>query len=102
MTKKPLRVVTEDDEPAPQRPPMTVFEAAESGTRLDELIAIRSVLARAVDSSNTSPRDLAALTRRQIEVSREIEALRIQEAVEAEEAGKSGSGSDEPWRAQAI
>ena len=97
---KPLRVVSEDEQ-APPRPPLTVLEAAESGTRLDELVAIRLVLARAVDSSNTSPRDLAALTRRQIEVSREIEALRIEEAEEAKKAAESNV-TDQEWRPQAI
>lgn len=101
MPRKSLRVVTEDEQ-APKRPPMTVSEAAESGTRLDELIAIRTVLARAVDSENTSPRDLAALTRRQIEVSREIDALRIQEAAEAVEAGKSSAITDKRWKPEAI
>ena len=97
---KPLRVVSEDEQ-APPKQPMTVSEAAESGTRLDELVAIRSVLARAVDSEKTSPRDLAALTRRQIEVSREIEALRIEEAEEAKKAAESNV-TDQEWRPQAI
>lgn len=101
MPRKSLRVVSEDEQATP-RPPMTVSEAAEFGTRLDELIAIRSVLARAVDSETTSPRDLAALTRRQIEVSREIDALRIQEEAEAVEAGKSGAITDKRWKPEAI
>lgn len=96
MTKK-LRAVTDGDVPIP---PMSVFDAAESGSRLEELRAIRAVLARAIDDSNTSPRDLAALTRRQIEVSREIEALKAEEV--EEEKGSNGAIADAKWRPQAI
>jgi hypothetical protein len=81
---------------------MTVSDAAESGTRLDELRAMRAVLARAIDSSTTSPRDLAALTRRQMEISREIETLRVQEADEVREAAKSNVVADKKWRPEAI
>lgn len=95
MAKKALRAVRDDDIPAR---PLTVLEAAESGSRLAELVAIRAVLARAIDNDKTSPRDLAALSRRQIEVSREIEALRIQEAEEANEHAIA----DEEWRPAAI
>jgi hypothetical protein len=81
---------------------MTVSDAAESGTRLDELRAMRAVLARAIDSETTSPRDLAALTRRQMEISREIETLRVQEADEVREAAKANVVADKKWRPEAI
>jgi hypothetical protein len=81
---------------------MTVSDAAESGTRLDELRAMRAVLARAIDSATTSPRDLAALTRRQMEISREIETLRVQEADEVREAAKANVVADKKWRPEAI
>ena len=104
--KTPLRAVPDAkpaDESAPPepKPVMSVADAAESGTRLDELRAMRAVLARAIDSATTSPRDLAALTRRQMELSREIEALRVQEAEEAKKAAESNVG-DQEWRPQAI
>lgn len=100
---KNLRVVAEG-EASPKRPPMTVSEAAENGTRLDELIAIRAILARAVDGEDTSPRDLAALTRRQVEVSREIEALRVEQAATEAAAEKSAASAtkDKRWRPEAI
>jgi len=102
--KTPLRSVPNVDPPAETspsepKPPMSVFDAAESGSRSDELRAMRAVLARAIDSEMTSPRDLAALTRRQMEISREIESLRVEEA---EEALKSNDVTDEQWRPQAI
>lgn len=89
--------------PEPERPElMSVFEAAENGSRVDELRAMRAVLAKAIDAAKTSPRDLAALTRRQMEISREIEALLKQEKEEAEEALKGGVTKDERWRPEAI
>ena len=99
--KTPLRAVPDAAESSPSepKPPMSVFDAAESGSRSDELRAMRAVLARAIDSPDTSPRDLAALTRRQMEISREIESLRVEEA---EEALKNDNVADEQWRPQAI
>lgn len=101
--KSHLSVAGEDASvPVPPSAPMSVFDAAESGSRMEELRAVRAVLAKAIDSEDTSPRDLAALTRRQLEVSREIEALRRQEQEEAEEASKGGVAKDEQWRPEAI
>lgn len=94
--KAQLRVATEGDKPAR---PTTVTEAAENGTPLDELKAIRSVISRAIDSPNTSPRDLAALTRRQLEVSREIRALEEQATRKSEE---SNVVTEREWRPEAI
>lgn len=101
--KTPLRAVPDVEPPTiPEPAPlMSVSDAAESGTRLDELRAMRAVLARAIDSEATSPRDLAALTRRQMEISREIEALRVEEAEEAKKAAESNV-TDKQWRPEAI
>jgi len=95
--KTPLRAVSADERKPPR--PKTVAEAAEVGTPIEELMAIRAVLSRAIDSPNTSPRDLAALTRRQLEVSREIRAL---EAQAEEEAEADGGTDDEEWSEEAI
>lgn len=101
--KTPLRAVPDAIETplVEPKPLMSVSDAAESGTRLDELRAMRAVLARAIDSETTSPRDLAALTRRQMEISRDIESLRIEEAEEAKKAAESNVG-DRQWRPEAI
>ena len=99
--KKTLRAVS-DDEIVPPSEPMSVFDAAESGSRVDELRAMRAVLARAIDSESTSPRDLAALTRRQMEISREIESLKAQAADEVREAAKQDVVTDRKWRPEAI
>ena len=50
------------------------------------------VIAKAIDAEATSPRDLAALTRRQIEISREIEVLEAAEVQEAQQRERSSSG----------
>lgn len=104
--KPPLRAVPNveppvEDSPSQPKPPMSVSDAAESGTRLDELRAMRAVIARAIDSDKTAPRDLSSLSRRQMELSREIEALRVEEAEEAKKAAESNV-TDQEWRPQAI
>jgi hypothetical protein len=98
MAAKKLRVATEKDAPAP---PMSVSDAAQHGTRMDELVAIRAVLARALDNPNTNPTALAAISRRQMEVSREIESLREQDA-QAQEAMESDAVAERSWRPEAI
>lgn len=102
----PIRAVpdlpVEHDPVEPHGPPMSVVDAAERGSLADELRAMRAVLARAIDSETTSPRDLAALTRRQLEISRELDAIRRADAEEAAEKAKSEGARDEQWRPQAI
>lgn len=101
--KPPLRVATEADaaaaEAATQRKPMTIAQAAESGDRLDELKAMRLRLARALDDANTPARDLAALSRRQMEIGREIESL---EREAEEDAREHEATPDDAWDASAI
>ena len=74
----------------------SILEAAESGDRLLELIAMRRRLAMAMDDPNTLARDLAALSRRQLEISREIDELKRQAEEEAEEDAFT---PDEEWTA---
>lgn len=97
MPRKPLRVVSAD-ESAPQKPavPLTVTSAAAAGSRRDLLVAMRSRVATAVEDPNTPARDLAALTRRLMEIARDIEAL---DAKEAEEVDSGTATEDERWAA---
>jgi hypothetical protein len=67
------------DETAEKGKPKSIFDAAESGVRLEELRAMRRRIARAMDDPNTPARDLAALSRRQLEIGKEIEAIVISE-----------------------
>lgn len=83
----------------PEKKITSVLEAADAGSRLDELVQMRRVIARAIDNENTSARDLAALSRRQIEISKEIDALKRQQA---EGASDASSVSDEAFDAAAI
>jgi len=98
MAKRKLRAVR-PGERAPKKAPTTILEAAESGSRLDELIMMRRRIARVLDRDDTPPRDIAALSRRQIEISKEIEALQRQAD---EEATHDADTSDEEWSAEAI
>lgn len=71
----------------------TVSEAAEHGTERELLVAMRARIAHAVESPTTPARDLAALTKRLMEVVRDIKAI---DAVAAEqEAERGGSTSDD-------
>lgn len=104
MASKPshLRAVTAADKPPRRaRKPRqkSVLEAAESGDRLEELRAMRRRIARTLDEPNTPARDLAALSRRQIELGKEIDAL---EARVREEEEQRASVSDEDFDAEAI
>ena len=77
MAGKPLRVVA-DGEKATPRKEMTVTAAAKEGTRRDLLVALRARIAKTVEDDATPPRDLAALSKRLTDISKEIEALDAQ------------------------
>jgi len=59
------------------KPPfkMTVLHAAEHGSLRDLLVALRGLLAGALEDERTQPRDISALVLRLKEVSAEITAL---------------------------
>lgn len=92
-----LRAVEPDE--APARKVTTIAEAAESGSTLDELRMMRMRIARTLDDPNCPPRDLASLSRRQIELGREIDAILARQREETE----GGEGvEDEAFDAEAI
>jgi hypothetical protein len=91
-----LRAVTAGDKPAP---PLTVDQAAATGSHRDLLVAMRERIARAVSAADCPPRDLASLTRRLQDIAREIDALDRR----AEQEGREGVHSpDEAFDASAI
>lgn len=90
--KAPLRAVTAGEKPP--SPPRTILEAAEAGSRLDELKQMRRRIATALDDPNTAARDLAALSRRQLEIGREIDALLL---AEDEDRSVVSQEADEAW-----
>lgn len=93
--RKHLKAVDEADEPVEPVGNLSVLDAAESGDRLAELRAMRRVISRHIDSTETLARDLAALTRRQMEISREIEALRNES--EGDALGRAADSPDEEF-----
>ena len=93
MSARKLRVVGPDDVPDS---PMSVSEASASGDRLLELTAMRQRIAAALDSPKTLARDLASLSRRLMEIGKEIEDLEERIA----EKGLDGVNvEDEAWTA---
>jgi hypothetical protein len=91
--RKNLRAVASDEKPAP-KVPKTILEAAEAGSRIEELRAMRRRIARALDDPNTPARDLAALSRRQLEIGKEIEAIVVSED---EDHSVVVNADDEAW-----
>ena len=81
--------------PAPAKPPKSVKDACDSGDKRDLLVALRTRLARTIDDPATPARDLAALSRRLLEVSKDLESLTQAEAEDAAEAVTP----DERWEA---
>lgn len=73
--KSPLRSVGPGEKPPPPSKPKSVSEAAEGGSTRELLVAMRARIAKAVEDPNTPARDLAALTKRLVEVVRDIEAI---------------------------
>ncbi len=94
-TTRPLRAVAADE----KAPPKTITEAASTGTHRELLVAMRDRIAKAVEDPACPPRDLASLSRRLHELSKDIEQ---HDAVEAQEVARGGDVADEDFDASAI
>ena len=93
-----LAAVTEATK-TPVARPKTVTKAAADGNRRELLVSMRSRVATAVEDPNTPARDLAALTRRLMEIAKDIEAI----DAAAEQEGRDGHASpDEDFDSSAI
>jgi hypothetical protein len=92
-----LRAVSPDEKAAPVLP-KTVTEAAKSGSTRELLVAMRARIAAAVEDPNTPARDLAALTKRLVEVVRDIEAIDAR----TEETESHAEVSDGKFDASAV
>ena len=95
--RKKLAAVTAADVAAAEAAaatPKTILEAAEVGSRIEELRAMRRRIAVALDNPTTPARDLAALSRRQIEIGQLIEAIEITEDEDHSVVVKT---DDEAW-----
>ena len=93
-----LRAVKPGEKP-PEKPPLTITQAVAAGDRLAELEATHRRVASAVQNESTPARDLASLTRRQLEISKEIDALRRQKA---DKENEGAIAQDEAWSEEAI
>jgi hypothetical protein len=98
--KTPLRAVAADEKPAAPRKPLTIAEAASSGTTRDVLVSSRDRIARALDDPNIAARDLASNSKRLMEIIREIEAIDAREAEEVADSARRAK--DEAFNASAI
>lgn len=101
---KNLRPVEADETAKPRRKPRskTITQAARSGTHVELLEAIQRKLAEAVQSKDTSARDLASLTKRLMDVTDELTEAREAAAEEARKAEDGELTQDEEWAAEAI
>jgi undecaprenyl pyrophosphate synthase len=93
-----LRAVGRNEQSQKPAVPKTVTVAATDGSRRELLVAMRSRVATAVEDPNTPARDLAALTRRLMEIAKDIEVLDVKDAEEAD----CGAANDETFDAEAI
>ena len=75
-------------------------EAAADGTTRELLVAMRQRIAKAVEDPNTPARDLAALTKRLVEVVRDIEAIDARAAEDG--SGGPADVADGDFDASAI
>ncbi|ORL15400.1 hypothetical protein [Prescottella equi] len=81
-------------------PPKTIVEAASEGSRRDVLVAMRTVLASAVGNPETPPRDLAALSKRLIEVMNDLDL--IDRKLSDDEIGQAADTPDEDFDGSAV
>ncbi len=91
--KRSLRSVT-SNEIAPPKAPSTVTQAAKQGSTRDLLVTMRDRVAKDVENENTPARDLAALTKRLMEIVRDIEAIDARASQEASDHAAEVSDGD--------
>jgi hypothetical protein len=96
---KPLRAVRAGETRSKSVRRKSVAEAAESGTHRELLVAMRERIAKAVQDPTCPPRDLASLTRRLQDISKEIDMLDLRAK---EEARQDAVPADEEWDAEAL
>ncbi len=90
-----LRAVTAGEKFSKRKVPRSVSEAVADGDHRDQLVAIRARIALAIDDPNVRGADLAALSRRLLDVAKELEAIDVRRR---EDAVESATPDDE-WRA---
>lgn len=101
--KKPTFTVVGPDSAAPEQPSSTgrkaLIDLLKSDDKRELLVAMRDRVATALADPNTPARDLAALTRRQMEIAREIAAMDVESK---QEAAEDAEAADEDFDASAV
>ena len=95
-----LRAVKAGDKTGVPVKVKSVDQAAAGGDHKELLMAMRERIAAAVSDPGCPPRDLAALTRRLQDISKEIDSIRLREKQERTEDGVGGE--DEAWDSEAL
>ena len=93
-----LRAVDPDESQAPKSP-RSIVDAADTGSSRDLLVAMRNRIARTLDEPNCPARDQASLSRRLLEIRKEIEAI---DAAVAQEAAEAVEVDDEAFDAASL
>lgn len=96
-TVKKLRAV-EPGERAKRN--LSVAQAAATGDHRKLLVSMRERIAQTVADPDCPPRDLAALTRRLQDISKEIEAIDLRAREDGADA--ADVAEDEAWDAEAL
>jgi hypothetical protein len=97
VAPKTLRAVAADEKAPTRKQFLSVLEAVAEGEQRDQLVAMRTRIARAIDDPNIRGADLAALSRRLLEIGKEIEV--IDTRVEEEAAESADATPDDRWQA---
>lgn len=98
-TKAKLRAVAEGEKPLTAREFTSIVSAASEGGARDLLVAMRNRIAKTLDEPNCPARDQASLSRRLLEIRKEIEAI---DAAAEQEAAESAEHPDEAFDAAAL
>lgn len=75
---------------------LTVSQAAATGTYEEQLIAARELVAQKMEDPKCHPRDVAPLSRRYVELSKELDAIAI---AKTESGGAGAATPDDEWEA---
>lgn len=86
-----------DDQPTRRPRRRGTVELAATKSRRDLLVALRDRISADIDGG-VPARDLASLSRRLLEIARDIEA--IDAAEEGDDVGNAAGTPDEPWPAE--
>jgi signal transduction histidine kinase len=97
---RPLRAVAKGETAPRRQRTKTVRAAAATGVRRELLVALRARIARDIDDPNTPARDLASLSRRLLEVAKEIEVLDSRD--EGDDVGQAASTGDRAFTSEAL